>query len=136
MFSGALVSIVLPSNRWRGRCNTSLVCCTLVSGVSANWARGHPWAAVYDFVVERESLSRPIGQVLFGTDTRLLYDRMRAVDEVPDGGSVLDIPCGGGVALRALTPDRQIRYIAADIAPDMLVRTEQVAHELDLDQVQ
>jgi ubiquinone/menaquinone biosynthesis C-methylase UbiE len=107
-----------------------------MSGVSANWARGHPWSAVYDFFVERESLSRPIGQLLFGTDTRLLYERMRAVDDVPDGGSVLDIPCGGGVALRALSPGRQIHYIAADIAPDMLVRTEQVAHELDLDQVE
>src|SRR3954447_10999776 len=107
-----------------------------MSGVSGNWARGHPWAAVYDFVVERESLSRPIGQVLFGTDTRLLYDRMRAVEDVPDGGSVLDIPCGGGVALRALSPSHQIRYVAADIAPDMIVRTEQVAHELELDQVE
>ena len=106
-----------------------------MSGVSANWARGHPWSAVYDFVVERESLSRPLGQVLFGTDTRLLYDRMRAVDDVPDGGSVLDIPCGGGVALRALSPGRQVHYIAADIAPDMLERTGQVARELGLDQV-
>jgi SAM-dependent methyltransferase len=106
-----------------------------MSGVSANWARGHPWAAVYDFFVERESLSRPIGQLLFGTDTRLLYERMRAVDDVPEGGSVLDIPCGGGVALRALTTEHRLRYIAADIAPDMLVRTEQVAHEHGLDQV-
>ena len=107
-----------------------------MSGVSANWAGGHPWAAVYDFVVERESLSRPIGQLLFGTDTRLLYERMRAVDDVPEGGAVLDIPCGGGVALRALSPRHELRYVAADIAPDMLVRTEQVAHELDLDQVE
>lgn len=107
-----------------------------MSGVSGNWARGHPWAAVYDFFVERESLSRPIGQLLFGTDTRLLYDRMHAVDEVPVDGSVLDIPCGGGVALRALSPAHRLRYVAADIAPDMLVRTEQVAHELDLDQVE
>ncbi len=107
-----------------------------MSGVSANWARGHPWAAVYDFVVERESLSRPLGQLLFGTDTRLLYDRMRAVDEVPEGGAVLDIPCGGGVALRALTPEHRIRYVAADISSAMLERTGHVARELDLDQVE
>jgi|tagenome__1003787_1003787.scaffolds.fasta_scaffold20848558_3 SAM-dependent methyltransferase len=106
-----------------------------MSGVSANWRRGHPWAAVYDFVVERESLSRPIGQLLFGTDTRLLYERMRAVDDVPEGGSVLDIPCGGGVALRALSPQHRVRYVAADISPGMLERTGEVAAELGLEQV-
>jgi SAM-dependent methyltransferase len=107
-----------------------------VSGVSANWARGHPWAAVYDFFVERETLSRPIGKLLFGTDTGLLYDEMRAVDDVPDGGAVLDIPCGGGVALRALSPSHDLRYVAADIAPDMLDRTAHVARERGLHQVE
>ena len=46
-----------------------------MADVSANWARGHPWAAVYDFFVEREALSRPAGLLLFGTDTRLLHGR-------------------------------------------------------------
>jgi SAM-dependent methyltransferase len=103
-----------------------------MSGVSANWARGHPWAAVYDFFVERETLSRPVAWVLFGTDTGLLYDSMRAVDEVPDGGAVLDIPCGGGVALRAIRPEHDFRYVAADIAPAMLERTDQVARSRGL----
>ena len=107
-----------------------------MSGVSANWRRGHPWAAVYDFFVEREALSRPAGKLLFGTDTGLLYDEMRAVDDVPDGGAVLDVPCGGGVALRALRPGRRVRYVAADIAPAMLERTEQVARARGLDQVE
>jgi ubiquinone/menaquinone biosynthesis C-methylase UbiE len=57
---------------------------------------------------------------------------MGAVDEVPDGGAILDIPCGGGVALRALRPDRDVRYVAADIAPAMLERTEQVARSRGL----
>src|SRR4051812_16500041 len=106
-----------------------------MSGVSANWRRGHPWAAVYDFFVEREALSKPIGRLLFGTDTGLLYDEMRTVDDVPEGGAVLDIPCGGGVALRALTPRRKLRYVAADIAPAMLERTEEVARSRGLDRL-
>jgi SAM-dependent methyltransferase len=88
---------------------------------------------VYDFFVEREALSKPVGKLLFGTDTGLLYDEMRTVDDVPDGGAVLDIPCGGGVALRALSPERQLRYVAADIAPAMLERTEEVARSRGLD---
>jgi SAM-dependent methyltransferase len=108
-----------------------------VSGVSGNWARGHPWAAVYDFFVERETLSRPVGKVLFGTDTALLYEGMRAIDGVRPGGAVLDIPCGGGVALRALGRERNLRYVAADIAPAMLERTEEVARSRRLlDQVE
>jgi len=107
-----------------------------MSGVSANWARGHPWAAVYDFFVEREALSRPAGKLLFGTDTGLLYERMSAVEDVPDDGAVLDVPCGGGVALRALRPEHRLRYVAADIAPAMLERAEAVAREHGLGQVE
>jgi ubiquinone/menaquinone biosynthesis C-methylase UbiE len=61
---------------------------------------------------------------------------MRTIDEVPDGGAVLDIPCGGGVALRALRPERDVRYVAADISPDMLDRTRQVAERRGLRQVE
>jgi SAM-dependent methyltransferase len=97
--------------------------------VSANWRRGHPWAAVYDFFVEREALSRPAARLLFGTDTRLLYEGLGAIETVPEGGSILDIPCGGGVALRGLRPERDVRYVAADIAPAMLERTAAMARE-------
>ena len=107
-----------------------------VSGVSANWRRGHPWAAVYDFFVEREALNRPPAWLLFGTDTRRLYEAIGAIGAVPDGGAVLDIPCGGGVALRGIRPGQRIRYVAADISPAMLARTEAAARERGLDQVE
>ena len=107
-----------------------------MSGVSATWRRGHPWATLYDFFVEREALSRPAGLAVFGTDTRLLYDGIGAIESVPDGGAILDIPCGGGVALRGLRPDHDVRYVAADIAPTMLERTEATARRRSLDQVE
>jgi SAM-dependent methyltransferase len=107
-----------------------------MSGVSANWRRGHPWAAVYDFFVEREALSRPAARLLFGTDTRLLYDGVRAIETVPAGGAILDIPCGGGVALRGLRPGHDVRYVAADIAPAMLERTAEAARRRGLGQVE
>lgn len=103
---------------------------------SANWRRDHPWAVVYDFLVERETVSRPLGRLLFGTDTALIGDTVALIEEVPDGGSVLDIPCGGGVALRGLRPDRELRYVAADISPAMLARTEEEAHRRGLEQVE
>src|SRR5258708_24507196 len=96
----------------------------------------HPWASVYDFFVEREALSRPLGRLLFGTDTRLLYDQLDAIARVADGGSILDIPCGGGVALRGLRPEQDVRYVAADIAEAMIERTARVAADRGLAQVQ
>jgi SAM-dependent methyltransferase len=103
---------------------------------SANWRRDHPWAVVYDFFVEREALSRPLGRLMFGTDTRLIGDTIALIDAVPDGGAVLDIPCGGGVALRGLRPARRLRYVAADISPAMLARTEAAARARGLSQVE
>jgi SAM-dependent methyltransferase len=96
---------------------------------SAAWAAGHPWSVVYDFFVERESLARVAGRVAFGTDTGLLYDAIAAIGELPAGSSVLDIPTGGGVALRGLRPGQGIRYVAADISPDMLERAQRAARE-------
>lgn len=104
---------------------------------SAAWKAGHPWASVYDFFVERESLARVVGRLTFGTDTSLLYDAIDAVGDLPAGSAVLDIPVGGGVALRGLRRGQGIRYVAADISPDMLERTERVARERGLeDQVE
>src|SRR3954447_25880902 len=96
---------------------------------SAAWQAGHPWSSVYDFFVERESLARVAGRLAFGTDTRLLYEAIDSIGELPEGSSVLDIPTGGGVALRGLRPGQGVRYVAADISPDMLERAGRVARE-------
>jgi SAM-dependent methyltransferase len=96
---------------------------------SAAWAAGHPWSAVYDFFVERETLASVAGRLAFGTDTRLLYDAIASLGELPPGSSVLDIPTGGGVALRGIRPGQGIRYVAADISPDMLERARRAARE-------
>jgi SAM-dependent methyltransferase len=101
---------------------------------SAAWQAGHPWSHVYDFFVERESLARVAGRLAFGTDTRLLYDAIESLGDLPDGSAVLDIPTGGGVALRGLRRDQDIRYVAADIAPAMLARAQRVARERGLDE--
>ena len=84
----------------------------------------------YDFAVEREWLARPGGFVLWGTDTRLLYDSIRILGELPAGSAILDVPCGGGVALRGLRPSQSVRYVAADLSTDMLARARDRAAAL------
>jgi SAM-dependent methyltransferase len=98
-----------------------------------NWATGRLNAVVYDFGVQRKWLARPVGALLWGTDTRELFATIRALGALPAGTVVLDVPCGGGVALRGLRRDQHIRYVAADISPTMLGRTRAQARRLGLD---
>ncbi|MDQ3573049.1 MAG: class I SAM-dependent methyltransferase [Actinomycetota bacterium] len=71
------------------------------------------------------------------TDLNLLYAATERIGELPTGSSVLDVPCGGGVALRGVKPGQGLRYVAADIAPPMLERTQRQAERLGLtDQVE
>jgi SAM-dependent methyltransferase len=87
----------------------------------------------YDFGVEREWLARPFGWAMWGTDTRKLFESLRVVGDLPDAAAVLDIPCGGGVALRGLRPGKPVRYVAADVSVDMLARARRraVGHGLN-----
>ncbi len=111
----------------------------LMADVRETWSArtaGRLGGAAYDFAVEREWLARPAGLALWGTDTRLLFESIRAVGELPDGSAVLDVPCGGGLALRGLRDGQQVRYVAADISPDMLARARQRASAMGRDDVE
>jgi ubiquinone/menaquinone biosynthesis C-methylase UbiE len=82
---------------------------------------------VYDFIVERSAIGGVLWKVGMGSDINKLYAAADEIGRLPDGSAVLDIPCGGGVALRGVRPEQDIRYIAADISPDMLERTRKEA---------
>jgi ubiquinone/menaquinone biosynthesis C-methylase UbiE len=61
---------------------------------------------------------------------------MRAITEVPDGGTIVDCPCRAGPALRAVRPDGSGRYVAADLSPSMIRRARKKAKARDLDNVE
>lgn len=107
-----------------------------IHGVSETWRADHPWATVYDAVVEHERLARVGWGLGIGSDVRLLYRAADEIGRLPDGSVVLDIPCGGGVALRGVRPGQEIRYVAADISPAMLERTAASAKRRGLTQVE
>ncbi len=91
--------------------------------MSDAWRSNHPWAVVYDFIVERSALGGVLWKVGMNSDIGKLYRAAEAIGRLPDGAAVLDIPSGGGVALRGARPGQDVRYVAADIAPAMLERT-------------
>lgn len=88
-----------------------------------------PFGRFYDFYIERPRLAQLIGRLVWGIDSAPLYRSMAAVAALPDGATVLDVPCGGGVALRAVRPQQRLRWIAVDLEPRMLARCERRARE-------
>jgi len=92
-----------------------------------------PFGTFYSFWIERERLSRVVGRALWGIDTRPLYASMAAIGRLPDGATVLDVPCGSGVALRGLRRDQRVRWIAVDLDADMLARCRARVRERGLD---
>ncbi|MGN6187496.1 MAG: class I SAM-dependent methyltransferase [Conexibacter sp.] len=88
-----------------------------------------PFGVFYDVYIERPWLAQLVGRAAWGIDIAPLYRSMAALAELPDGATVLDVPCGGGVALRALRAGQRVRWIAVDIEPQMLARFERRARE-------
>ncbi len=92
-----------------------------------------PYGRVYDFGIERPGVAQVVGRLVWGIDLAPLYASMAAIRELPEGATVLDVPCGGGVALRALRPGQRVRWIAVDLDPAMLERCGRRARERGLD---
>jgi len=102
---------------------------------SSNFCVGS-YGVIYDFCIERERLMRAVARAVWGIDMSVLYASMEAIGRVSDGATVLDAPCGGGVAFRALRPDQDVRYIAADLSEEMLARAQRRAKKRSLDHVE
>lgn len=91
------------------------------------WSEDPLWATFYDWSVEHPGAGGLLWWLGVGSDLRRLYDAAAEIGRQPVGSRVLDIPCGGGVALRGLRPGQGVDYVAADIAPAMLERTADAA---------
>jgi ubiquinone/menaquinone biosynthesis C-methylase UbiE len=86
------------------------------------WDEDPLWAKFYPLMVEHPALGAPLWRLGLGSDISKLYAAAREIGELPDGARVLDVPVGGGVALRGLRPGAHLDYVAADISPRMLER--------------
>lgn len=107
----------------------------VVAGQVPNVCAG-PFGAFYDFYVERPRLMQAVGRAIWGIDASVLYAAMKPIEEAAAGEVIVDVPCGGGVALRALAPEQDVRYLAADLCPKMLRRAQRRATRRSLRQVE
>lgn len=102
-----------------------------------DWSEDPLWATFYDWSVEHPRAGGLIWKLGINSDLSRLYRAAAEIGRQPAGSAVLDVPCGGGVALRGLHPGQGLRYVAADIAQAMLDRTVDAARQRGLaDQVE
>lgn len=97
-----------------------------------HWKRGRVSAIAYDSIVEREGPARVFGRAIWGSDTRRLFADIARLGGAPAGSAILDVPCGGGLAFRALRPEQDVRYVAADLSKVMLERAANEAERRGL----
>jgi ubiquinone/menaquinone biosynthesis C-methylase UbiE len=98
-----------------------------MTDVTERWRTERVMAAMYDAGVKHDGVAMVGAWAMWGTDMRRMFADVARLADTPAGSSVLDIPCGGGFALRALRPGQSVRYVAADISPHMLQRARQEA---------
>jgi ubiquinone/menaquinone biosynthesis C-methylase UbiE len=91
------------------------------------WSEDPLWASFYDWSVEHPRAGGAFWRLGMGSDLHRLYTAAGEIGRQPAGSAVLDVPCGGGVALRGLRPGQGVRYVAADISEAMLDRTLEAA---------
>ncbi|QIG45520.1 class I SAM-dependent methyltransferase [Nocardioides anomalus] len=100
------------------------------------WSEDPLWGSFYDWTVEHRTIGGAVWRVGIQSDLGLLYDAAAEIGRQRAGARVLDVPCGGGVAVRALRPGQGVDYVAVDISARMLERTARVAEEVGVgDQV-
>ena len=101
-----------------------------MTDVTERWRTERVMAALYDAGVKHDRVAMVGAWAMWGADMRRMFADVARLADTPAGTSMLDIPCGGGFALRVLRPGQPVRYIAADISPHMLERAREVAHRM------
>lgn len=97
-----------------------------------NICSGH-YGAYYTFYIDRPWLALKVFRLALGIDATPFYESMAEVAHLQKGAVVLDAPCGGGVALRAVRPEQSLRYLGLDISEKMLARFKRRASELGIE---
>jgi ubiquinone/menaquinone biosynthesis C-methylase UbiE len=115
------------------------VYCGPVVNVSRVWqspAFARTVGASYDWAMEQQSVARRFARLVMGADVDRVYRAMGVIAEMPDGAAILDVPCGGGIAMLQLRPNQRVRYAGVDISAPMLQRARRRLPAEHRDQVE
>lgn len=96
------------------------------------WHASRALAAIYDAGIKRDRVATVMVRAQWGADMRLMYAEIARLADTAVGTSVLDIPCGGGLAFRGLRTGHAVRYVAADLSPYTLQLARREAHRREV----
>lgn len=97
---------------------------------SKAWIADHPWAKFYDWMTRHNAVGQSLWRVGMRSDLGLLHRTAASeFERLASGARVLDLPSGGGIAITDLPDNYTGIYVAADISPAMLERTERTARD-------
>ena len=94
------------------------------------WDADPLWGTFYDWTVEHPNAGGAVWKVGIQSDLGRLYAAAGEIGRQAAGSRILDVPCGGGVAVHALLPGQDVDYVAADISQRMIDRTLARAEDL------
>jgi SAM-dependent methyltransferase len=95
-----------------------------------------PFGIAFSAYQEWPWLSRLIAMAVWGGDVRPCYESMGAIAEAAPGSTIVDCPCGAGVAFRGLEPGQKVRYVGVDLSPSMLRRARKRADARGLGEIE
>lgn len=98
-----------------------------MTDVTEKWRTERVTAALYDAGVQHASIAKLGARAMWGADLGRMFADIERLADISVGASVLDIPCGGGLAFRGLRTGQAVHYVAADISPYMLQRARREA---------
>lgn len=94
------------------------------------------YGGLYDLFIERPPLAKLAARAIWGIDLGPMYPSIDEIGELPAGSTVVDAPCGGGLAMRAIGKAQELRYLGVDIDDKMLERAAKRAADRELGQVE
>lgn len=98
-----------------------------LGGRLGGWNEDPVWATVYEYSVTNDVVGPLLWRLGIGSDRSLLDTAAAELGRLPAGTKILDIPCGGGVAMSGLRPSQGVDYLACDISRQALLRTQRYA---------
>jgi SAM-dependent methyltransferase len=91
---------------------------------------------VYDLGAQWPPTARFGAWVEWAASLDAMYRSMATIAAMRPGTTVLDVPCGGGLAFGNLDANQGVHYIAADASQLMLGRAQARARKLRLSQIE
>jgi SAM-dependent methyltransferase len=90
----------------------------------------------YDLGAQWEPTARLGAWLEWAASLDAMYKSMATITAMEPGATVLDVPCGGGLAFGNLNIHQGVHYIAADASKLMLGRAQARASKLRLSQIE